>query len=164
VGGSDSDPALGCPIFTPPGPGPTAAELRTYLSERLPPHLRPDAYGTLAALPLTRNGKVDRGRLTATAVETPPAAAAPEARAVTRTPEASGTGAEGEIGAVWAKVLRLDAVDPEASFYDLGGDSLGAARILTEVRKRFGVTIPLDQLYEVRTVRRMAARVAGGAP
>lgn len=139
-------------------------EIRGHLATRLPDYMIPSAVVWHDALPLTRNGKVDRGRLTATAVETPPAAAAPEARAVTRTPEASGTGAEGEIGAVWAKVLRLDAVDPEASFYDLGGDSLGAARILTEVRKRFGVTIPLDQLYEVRTVRRMAARVAGGAP
>jgi acyl carrier protein len=48
----------------------------------------------------------------------------------------------------------------DATFYDLGGDSLAAARVLAEVRKLFHVTIPLDQLYEVRTVRAMAARVA----
>jgi acyl carrier protein len=60
---------------------------------------------------------------------------------------------------VWASILKLPEVDVAASFFDLGGDSLAAARVLTEVRKRFGVTIPLDRLYEVRTVRAMAARI-----
>jgi acyl carrier protein len=55
--------------------------------------------------------------------------------------------------------LQLPDVNAEVSFYDLGGDSLAAARLLTEVRKHYRVTIPLDQLYEVRTVRAMAARV-----
>ena len=48
---------------------------------------------------------------------------------------------------------------PDGDFYDLGGDSLAAARILTGVRKRFGVSITLDRLHEVQTVRAMAACV-----
>ena len=66
---------------------------------------------------------------------------------------------EGELAGLWGSILQVAEVDPDVDFYDLGGDSLAAARILTGVRKRFGVGITLDQLHEVQTVRAMAARV-----
>jgi acyl carrier protein len=110
------------------------------------------------SLPLTRNGKVDRARLTALAADATPA---PSSAAAGGT-----TGAERELAGLWAPVLRVPAADigPDADFYDLGGDSLAAARIFTGVRKHFGVSITLDQLHEVRTVRAMAAFIeAAGA-
>jgi amino acid adenylation domain-containing protein len=134
---------------------PTVEEVRDRLRAHLPEYMTPSAVVWHEALPLTRNGKVDRVALAATVPDEPVTAPAPGADA---------TGAdERELAAIWAKVLRLPEVRPDANFYDLGGDSLSAARILTEVRKRYAVTIPLDQLYSVATVRSMAARVAAGA-
>jgi acyl carrier protein len=147
------------------------------------------------ALPLTRNGKLDRSRLVAADVPDPapagPAAGAglpaPTGPGPATAPSAADGGATNpgaadggaanpaaadggagpahggpidELAAIWAGILRVPRVAADDSFYDLGGDSLAAARVLTEVRKRFRVTIPLDQLYDVRTVRAMAARVA----
>jgi acyl carrier protein len=64
-------------------------------------------------------------------------------------------------------MLAMDAgsIDPEARFYELGGDSLTAARVLGALRKRFGVGITLDRFFDVDTVRAMAAFVesAGGS-
>jgi acyl carrier protein len=50
-------------------------------------------------------------------------------------------------------------IGPGGDFYDLGGESLAAARILTGVRKRFGVGVGLERLHEMLTVRAMAAVV-----
>lgn len=145
---------------------PTQEEIRGQLREHLPDYMTPSAVIWHDSLPLTRNGKVDRGRLAAmtAAPSGPPGpdggpAAAGEARAP--------TALEREVAEVWAGVLRIDpaGIGTEASFYDLGGDSLAAARVCTGVRKRFGVSITLDRMYEVRTIAAMAGRIAsqGGA-
>ena len=59
---------------------------------------------------------------------------------------------------MWAKVLKIAATDLDVTraLYDLGGDSLAAARIFAAVRKRFGRTLTMDRLPEVDTVRTMA--------
>jgi acyl carrier protein len=132
--------------------------IRQALREHLPEYMTPSAVVWHDALPLTRNGKVDRGQLTAVG----PAVA-------DRTAPAAGTGspateAEQKLIELWASVLRVaeSAITPESDFYELGGESLAAARILTGVRKRFGVGIGLDRLHEMLTVRSMAA-VVGAA-
>ena len=71
--------------------------------------------------------------------------------------------------AQWAAVLHVPpaSLEPGSDFFDLGGDSLAAARIFTGLRKQYGVSITLDRLYDVRTVAAMAAYIAGhptGAP
>jgi acyl carrier protein len=65
---------------------------------------------------------------------------------------------------VWASVLRMPpaAIGPDSNFFDLGGDSMAAARVFTRLRKQFGVSITLDRLYDVRTVQAMAAYIEAG--
>ena len=134
-------------------------EIRGELRVHLPDYMIPSAVVWHDALPLTRNGKVDRGKLVATEVAeapaTTPAPAVPP-------PVAAPSDVEEQLRELWRSILKVPDVALDASFYDLGGDSLAAARVLTDVRKRFAVTIPLDQLYEVRTVRAMAARIGKG--
>jgi pyochelin synthetase len=132
---------------------PGAEQVRQTLCEHLPGYMLPSAVVWHESLPLTRNGKVDRARLAAAA---PQPAAAPGAGA------GQATGLQRELAGLWAPVLQVPAghIGPDADFYDLGGDSLTAARIFTSVRKRFGVGITLDQLHQVRTVRAMAAFLA----
>jgi pyochelin synthetase len=131
--------------------------IRAQLRDQLPDYMTPAAVVWHESLPLTRNGKIDRARLTM-AIAITPASPAPTAGPATPTERA--------LAGLWAAVLRVadDDVAPDRSLYDLGGDSLSAARILTGVRKRFGVSITLDRLHEVQTVRAMAAWVdaAGG--
>jgi pyochelin synthetase len=136
---------------------PGAEQVRQALRQHLPGYMLPSAVVWHDGLPLTRNGKVDRAKLVAT---TPQPAPAPGAGA------GQAAGLHRELAGLWAPVLQLPAsnIGPDADFYDLGGDSLAAARIFTAVRKRFGVGITLDQLHEVRTVRAMAAFVAAGDP
>lgn len=131
---------------------PEAEWIREELRRQLPYYMVPAAVHWHDSLPLTRNGKVDRTRLVLAAGTCEPSAAGVAA------PD---TELERQVAAVWAKVLRIGETDLDVtrSLYDLGGDSLAAARILTGVRKAFGLTITLDRLPEVDTVRTMASRV-----
>ncbi|MFI7546978.1 amino acid adenylation domain-containing protein [Actinoplanes sp. NPDC049599] len=143
---------------------PTLGELREQLAVQLPDYMIPSGVAWHESLPLTRNGKVDRGRLAETAPAAEPAAEpAPGAAPAGSGPALPADSVEAELAQLWAGILRVPTVAPEASVYDLGGDSLAAARILTEVRKHFGVTIPLEQMYEVRTVRLLARRLRADA-
>ncbi len=135
---------------------PTDDEIRHTLREYLPDYMTPSSVIWHDSLPLTRNGKVDRGKLItiAPAASTPASRPAPSAAENTELTKA--------VIELWASVLKLPAtaIGPASDFYDLGGDSLAGARIFTGVRKQFGVTITLDRLYELRIVSELAACVA----
>jgi pyochelin synthetase len=157
--------------LVPAGDGrPTLAEIRQALREHLPDYLTPSAVLWHESLPLTRNGKVDRGQLAAMM----PLAGTGTAGTGTAGTAGTGTGTAGtgtaaatgetsdlerELIELWGSVLRVPAaaLGPGSDFYDLGGDSLAAARILTGVRRRFGVSITLDRMHEVQSARAMAA-------
>jgi acyl carrier protein len=81
---------------------------------------------------------------------------------VTPAPRAETAGLQRQLAELWAPVLGLPAasIGPGADFYELGGDSLAAARVFTRVRKQLGVGITLDQLHQVRTIEAMAEFVA----
>lgn len=132
---------------------PSEAQLRQALRTQLPDYMIPAAVVWHDSLPLTRNGKVDRTKLTTAA----PADAGPASSS--DTDGAPGSEIEHAVAMLWASILRVDRVDLHSRLHELGGDSISAARILTGVRKQFGVTIALHQLPEVETVRAMAARV-----
>jgi len=137
---------------------PAADQVRQALREHLPGYMTPSVIVWHDSLPLTHNGKVDRTRLSRLAG--PPAAAA------TVAPSAETEGLQRQVAELWATVLPVAAaeIDPATDFYDLGGDSLAAARIFTAVRKQFGVGITLDQLHQVATIRQMAGFIAAASP
>jgi amino acid adenylation domain-containing protein len=129
---------------------PTDQALRDELATQLPEYMIPAAFVWHERLPLTGNGKVDRARL-ATA-ELPRPRPAPRS-------SAEPTPTERELAGVWASVLGLDRVGLGDRFTDLGGDSIGAARVVTQVRKLYGVGIQLHQLADLDTVETMAAHI-----
>ncbi|MFI9269503.1 amino acid adenylation domain-containing protein [Kitasatospora sp. NPDC052896] len=134
---------------------PDVAALRQELRAELPDYMIPSVVVWHDELPLTRNGKVDRSALVdqAPAADQEPAAPAP-------LDDGPATETELVLGGIWSEVLRGATVGPHDNLYALGGDSISAARILTAVRKRFGVGIPLDRLPELETVRLMAAHIS----
>jgi amino acid adenylation domain-containing protein len=123
----------------------STAELRTWLRERLPDHFVPAHFVVLEKLPLTPNGKVDRRALPAPDnTQTAAEFIAP------RTPE------EAKIAEIWAEVLNVKPIGIETNFFHLGGHSLLATRVMTQIRERFGIELPLRVLFESPTVAGLA--------
>ncbi|HXM59150.1 MAG TPA: amino acid adenylation domain-containing protein, partial [Candidatus Dormibacteraeota bacterium] len=135
---------------------------RAHLEERLPPYMVPAAYLLLDELPLTSNGKVDRRALTAAAGQ----GSALVAGAGTRPAggdDRAGTPAERRLAALVCDVVGVERVSPRDNLFDLGLDSLSAARVAVRIRDEFGVDPPYRQIFETPTVEALARTVLQGA-
>ncbi|HEX2207249.1 MAG TPA: amino acid adenylation domain-containing protein [Longimicrobium sp.] len=124
-----------------------AGELRAHLRRTLPDYMVPAAFVRLERLPLTANGKVDRGALPA------PEYDAGEAFVAPRTP------VEEALAEIWAEVLGRDRVSVHENFFDAGGHSLLAMRLVSRVRDALGAELPLRAVFEGPTVAGLAGRV-----
>lgn len=126
------------------------AELRNHAAERLPEHMVPAACVLVDALPLTANGKLD--------VQALPAPDFTAAACGTR-PE---TPHQALVCALFEDVLQLprDTVGTDVNFFDLGGDSLLATRLLARLRHDTGAEIPITALFETPSPAALAARLA----
>ncbi|MEU2835435.1 condensation domain-containing protein, partial [Streptomyces lavendulae] len=120
----------------PAGEVPAAGVLRQALLAVLPDYMVPSAFVTLDALPLTANGKLDRGRLPA-----------PD----TATVAGSGSGGDGPrnereeiLAALFAQVLGLERVGVHDRFFELGGDSISSIQLVSRARRRGLVLRPKD--------------------
>ncbi|WP_026405330.1 non-ribosomal peptide synthetase, partial [Actinomadura rifamycini] len=125
------------------------AALRAHAAERLPEHMVPAAFVRLGTLPVTVNGKLDRAALPA-----PDFAA----RTGDRTPR---TPTEDVLCGLFAEILGLDRVGAGDSFFDLGGDSLLAMRLLARVRTVLRAEIGIRALFAAPTVEATARAVDG---
>jgi amino acid adenylation domain-containing protein len=123
------------------------SELREYLRSKLPEYMVPSAFMFLPKLPLTPNGKVDRRALPAPHC-TP--------SVLLQGYDAPATDTESRLCAIWAEALSIDKVGASDNFFDLGGDSLLASRILSRIRSAFGVLVPLQMFFEQPVVNRLA--------
>ena len=120
----------------PAGAGAVDAEaLREHVAARLPDYMVPAALVVLGALPVTVNGKLDRAALPAPGFG---------GVVVSREPR---TAAEEIVCGLFAEVLGLERVGAEDSFFDLGGDSLLAMRLIARVRAVLDAEIPIRGLF-----------------
>ncbi|NVJ26526.1 amino acid adenylation domain-containing protein, partial [Myxococcus sp. AM011] len=124
------------------------AELKGWLTERLPTFMVPQALVALAALPLLPNGKVNRRALPAPQVSRGAAGA-----------EGPRTPWEEKLAALWKELLRLEHVGVHDDFFELGGHSLLATRLVSRIRSTFQVELPLRALFESSTLSALAARL-----
>lgn len=120
--------------------------LRAWLSEKLPDYMLPSRMAVLEALPLTPNGKVDRRALeklegTALALGTDYLAPRNEL--------------ERQLVAIWQDILERKQVGVLDDFFNSGGSSLRAVRVLAEVRRRLGKDLPLAAIYHGPTVAQL---------
>ncbi|OBQ13238.1 MAG: non-ribosomal peptide synthetase, partial [Anabaena sp. AL09] len=128
---------------------PTTAELRSFLKEKLPDYMIPNAIVILESLPLTSNGKIDRRSLPI-----------PESRAgIEESLVAPRTPVEEKLAQIWAKVLRVEQVGIHDNFFELGGHSLLATQLVSRIRTSFKVELPLRSLFAAPTVAELAPSI-----
>ncbi|QKG84716.1 amino acid adenylation domain-containing protein [Kroppenstedtia pulmonis] len=125
-------------------------QLRDYLKERLPNHMVPSYLIPLSQMPLTTNGKVDRKSL-------------PEPKSQADLVESMlpQTPTEELVTSVFSKVLGMERLGREASFFDNGGHSLLATKAIMQIQETLRVDLPLRLLFEKPTVRELAGEIDG---
>jgi amino acid adenylation domain-containing protein len=133
-----------------PRPGFDPVEARRELDGAMPTWMIPSWMVMLDELPRTSNGKLDERRL-------PPPS---ELTAGTpRWQKPLATEIEKRLAAVWGELLETHVEDGEDDFFAMGGHSVLAVRLMSEVEKKFGVRLPLAELFSSPTVASMAALI-----
>ncbi|MEP7339451.1 MAG: amino acid adenylation domain-containing protein, partial [Acidobacteriota bacterium] len=125
-------------------------DLRGFLRQRLPEYMLPAAFASIASLPLSPNGKVDRRALPKFDISLAASAAdyAPPRTAV-----------EAELVELWRDLLNLDRISIHHSFFAAGGHSLLATQLAFRIREAFGIELPLREIFESPTVAGLAAAI-----
>jgi amino acid adenylation domain-containing protein len=126
-------------------------ELRSYLARKLPAHMIPASFTLLDRLPVTPNGKVDRGALTHRV-------GAPVSEPAHPVPPAE-TEAESVIARIWSEVLGVEAAGPEDDFFASGGHSLLALSLIHEVNETFEVELTVRTLLVEPTLGALVREV-----
>ncbi len=127
------------------------AQLRGQLAQRLPTYMVPAAVVVIEALPLTVNGKLDTRALPA-----------PEYRDVEHYRAPAGP-VEEILAGIYAEVLGVERVGVDDSFFDLGGDSISAMRLVTAINTSLGADLGVRVLFEAPTVAQLAPRLSEAA-
>jgi amino acid adenylation domain-containing protein len=137
-------------VVTAQGASRNISELRNSLKERLPDYMIPSAFVYLDALPLTSHGKIDRRALPAPDAERPALA---EAFIAPRTPT------EKSLASIWTKLLGINRVGINDNYFELGGDSLLATQLVSQLRGVFEVELPLVNLFQYPTLAELATSI-----
>ena len=125
-------------------------ELRAHLARTLPEYMIPAAFTCLRTLPLNANGKVDRRALPAPRLD-------PSDRETDHVPPRDEL--ETLLASVWQEVLGVARIGIHDDFFQLGGHSLMAVRLLARIDADLGVKLPISTVIRAGTIERMAMRV-----
>ncbi|WP_139333039.1 phosphopantetheine-binding protein, partial [Mycobacterium sp. SP-6446] len=126
------------------------ATIRDQLAQRLPAYMIPAALIAVDALPLTVNGKLDT-------------AALPAPDYTTSGYRAPTTPTEEILAAIYAHTLGHDHVSIDDSFFDLGGDSLSAMRLIAAINTTLDTDLTVRTIFDTPTVAHLAPRISAGA-
>jgi len=133
---------------------PAVDAVRRHLKQRLPDYMVPTHLISLPALPQTPNGKLDRNALPA------PETARIQAGTPAETPvETPRDPIEARLIAIWEKVLAVRPLRSTDNFFDIGGHSLLAAKMLARIEKEFGKLLPLATLFQAPTIAELATLI-----
>ena len=128
---------------------PAGPALRRYLRGRLPEPMVPSIYVTIDEVPRTANGKLDRQALPA-----------PELDAVRETEfVAPRSPTEHQLAAIWERIFHVPSIGANDDFFNLGGDSLMAAALVSAVEEMFGCVLSPSTLLQASTVADFAALI-----
>ncbi len=124
-------------------------ELHHFLEKRLPAYMLPTAWVSLETLPLTPTGKINRQALPAPGKNLNTS----QNFVSVQNPE------EEKLAEIWKEVLSLEQIGRHDNFFTLGGHSLLAMKLLSRIRKGFGVELPIRSLFEAPTIEALSVEV-----
>ena len=131
----------------------SAGELRLFLSEAVPTYMVPSAFMPLSSLPLTPNGKLDRKAL-------------PSPDRTTLNVEAASfeprNPVEKDMARLWCEMLGLTKVSMRDNFFDIGGTSVLAARLIGRLNQKLGTHLGAAAVFQAPTVEGLSALVKQG--
>jgi amino acid adenylation domain-containing protein len=129
---------------------PSIDELRALTAATLPDYMMPATFILMDSLPLTANGKLDRGAL-------------PDPREAGQRPDtayvAPRTALESRLKEIWSELLGLQRIGLQENFFALGGHSLLAMQVVARIAGAFHVMLPPNCLFEYPTLARLAEAV-----
>lgn len=127
------------------------SELKEYLAKDMPDYMIPAFFVLLDKFPLSANGKVDRK-----ALPSPDFSGYIESEY--SPPE---TDTEKALTDICCQILRLEKVSVTESFFRMGGDSLYAIALITQIHKKFDIEMPVSEVFHLETIRKMSAYLSG---
>ncbi|MDM5228718.1 amino acid adenylation domain-containing protein [Cytobacillus sp. NJ13] len=122
-------------------------ELKEFLGTKMPAYMVPAHLMVLESMPLTPNGKLDRKSLPEPEVYLNDRYVAPQ------------TVEEQQLAEVWKEILGLKDIGVHDDFFALGGHSLKATILVARLKKIFGKTVPLSEIFEYPTIRELSMRL-----
>jgi thioesterase domain-containing protein/acyl carrier protein len=125
-------------------------QLRSYLEQLLPSYCVPGYFVPMSELPLTTNRKVDKKVLPS-----------PKLAATRREGRNLSGPVEEALAAIWKKLLGVTVTDAEANFFDLGGHSILAVRLIAMIEKELSQNLTLSDLFTHPTIGQLSALFAG---
>jgi acyl carrier protein len=137
-------------VVTDHHPRPATDDLRTYLRQQLPDYMLPASFVFMDTMPLTPNGKLDRKALPKPDTSRP---------TLTKGYVAPQSETEQMIAKIWQEVLGLDEVGRHDNFFDLGGDSISALRVMSQISQSFQMEWPPIVLFEMPTIADLASHI-----
>ncbi|HET7624857.1 MAG TPA: amino acid adenylation domain-containing protein [Verrucomicrobiae bacterium] len=129
-------------------------DLRHFLKSKLPAHMVPSVFVSVASMPLTPGGKVDRKSLPA------PGNARPELDQEYVAPR---NPVEEVLASIWCEVLALNRIGIHDNFFDLGGHSLLAIQVISRMRETMQVELSLANFFVSPTIAALAERLSDAA-
>ena len=132
------------------GSGADVGELRDFSRKLLPDHMIPAAFVKVDELPLTPNGKIDRAAL---------AQREPERPAAQHGYVAPAGDVQQMMARIWSDVLGIEKVSVLDNFFDLGGHSLSATRLISQLRSSFRIDLPLRSIFLEPTIEGLASHI-----
>jgi acyl-coenzyme A synthetase/AMP-(fatty) acid ligase/acyl carrier protein len=128
---------------------PSVTDLRAFVRSKLPEYMLPAAFMLLDRLPLTANGKLDRNALPIPDGEWQSEETFVEPR----------SDLEWQLVEIWSEVLKLERVGVHDNFFDLGGHSLMATQVVSQIRETMGIELPLSEMFSYLTVAKLANKI-----
>ncbi|MCP5048033.1 MAG: amino acid adenylation domain-containing protein, partial [bacterium] len=127
--------------------------LREFLTGDLPDYMIPSFFVMMENIPLTPNGKIDRGALPIPGVKANDDYIAP------------GTPLQIQLVELWSEVLEIkpSVIGIDNGFFELGGHSLNATILVSRIHKALNVKVPLTEVFRLPTIRELARYIHGAS-
>ena len=124
-------------------------ELKSELEKLLPDFMLPTVYMEIAEMPLSRNGKIDRSRLPE-----------PDMSIVVNSSEEADNEIEKELLDMYREIIGNGSIGVNDDFFNVGGDSLKAIKLLYTISEKMGVSLVLTDIFQYCTVRTLAGHIS----